>query len=103
MTWPVWKRWTPRLVSFQAALEPRLSGSLVGFLVRPRDRFFVPTCSASGTPRADAVKAGRRSGASTNSGIASPRLDGGEHGDHAARDRDIGDLLALGGIASNAP
>src|SRR5262245_58608074 len=70
----------PALVSFQAALEPRLSGSLVGFLVRPRDRFFVPTCSASGTPRADAVKAGRRSGASTNSGIASPRLDGGEHG-----------------------
>src|ERR1700681_4661531 len=34
---------------------------LVSFLVRPRGRFFVPTCAGAMTPRAGAVKAGRRS------------------------------------------
>ena len=52
----------------------------VSFFVRPESRFFVPTCSAPVTPRTDAVKAGRRSCASRRSYIASPRLDGGEHG-----------------------
>jgi len=34
---------------------------LLSFLVRPLDRFFVPTCAGAMTPRAAAVKDGRRS------------------------------------------
>jgi len=33
---------------------------LISFFVRREDRFFVPTCPGSMTPRADAVKDGRR-------------------------------------------
>jgi hypothetical protein len=51
---------------------------LVSFFVRPEDCFFVPTCGDSGTPSADAVKAGRRSCPATLSLIAGPRLEGGE-------------------------
>jgi hypothetical protein len=43
-------------------------------------RFFVPTCLGSGTPRADAVKDGRRCEGEADSAVARPRLDGGEHG-----------------------
>ena len=53
---------------------------LVSFLVRPQDRFFVPTCAGAMTPRADAVKAGRRSVDVANAGLDRPRLDGAEHG-----------------------
>jgi hypothetical protein len=53
---------------------------LVSFLVRPQDRFFVPTCAGAMTPRAGAVKAGRRSWGVACSGLRRPRLDGAEHG-----------------------
>jgi len=53
---------------------------LVPFLGSTESRFFVPTCHGSMTPRADAVKDGRRAGGSTSSAVARPRLDGGEHG-----------------------
>src|SRR5215813_440130 len=43
-------------------------------------RFFVPTRAAAGTPRAAAVKAGRRGASAALSAVARPRLDGGEHG-----------------------
>ena len=52
----------------------------VSFLVRPLDRFFVPTCAEAMTPRAGAVKAGRRSWRVAGPGRARPRLDGAEHG-----------------------
>ena len=52
----------------------------VSFLVRPQDRFFVPTCAGAMTPRAGAVKAGRRSWGVAGSGLDRPRLDGAEHG-----------------------
>src|SRR5215471_6850209 len=53
---------------------------LVSFLVRPGGRFFVPTCLGRVTPRAAAVKDGRRCGRAAGFGAARPRLDGGEHG-----------------------
>ncbi len=53
---------------------------LVPFLGSTESRFFVPTCHGSMTPRANAVKDGRRAGGSTSSAVARPRLDGGEHG-----------------------
>jgi len=53
---------------------------LVPFLGSTESRFFVPTSHGSMTPRADAVKDGRRAGGSTSSAVARPRLDGGEHG-----------------------
>src|ERR1700676_4160688 len=56
------------------------SGFLVRFFVRLQDRFFVPTCPGPVTPRAAAVKDGRRCGRAAGSGAARPRLDGGEHG-----------------------
>src|SRR5262249_7271139 len=43
-------------------------------------RFFVPPRAAAGTPRAAAVKAGRRGASAALSAVAKPRLDGGEHG-----------------------
>src|SRR5215475_15512804 len=43
-------------------------------------RFFVPTRAAAGTPRAAAVKAGRRDASATRSAVARPGLDGCEHG-----------------------
>jgi putative tryptophan/tyrosine transport system substrate-binding protein len=39
-----------------------------------------PTCRGGVTPRADAVKADRRSLCALSSALARPRLDGGEHG-----------------------
>jgi hypothetical protein len=55
-------------------------------LVRPENRFFVPTRIRSKTPRTDAVKAGRRPPSQT----ARSGLDGGEHGVmlHPAEDED---------------
>jgi hypothetical protein len=53
---------------------------LFSFFVRPEGRFFVPTCRARVTPRAAAVKDGRRRADGTNSVVDRPRLDGGEHG-----------------------
>ncbi len=53
---------------------------VVSFFVRGGDRFFVPTCAGAVTPRAAAVKAGRRCVLSAISAFARPRLDGGEHG-----------------------
>ena len=53
---------------------------LVSFFVRSEGRFFVPTCLGEVTPRADAVKDGRRSAGLTSSALDRPRLDGGEHG-----------------------
>lgn len=40
----------------------------------------VPTCFGSVTPRAVAVKDGRRCAGAAGSAVARPRLDGGEHG-----------------------
>jgi hypothetical protein len=62
---------------WKGPLTPTL---LVPFLGSTESRFFVPTCHGSMTPRADAVKDGRRAGGSTSSAVARPRLDGGEHG-----------------------
>jgi hypothetical protein len=81
MAWPGRKRWTPRLACGYAASGTVLCAFPVSFFVRPQDRFFVPTCSAPGTPAADAVKAGRRCGMAASSIVSSPRLDGGEHGE----------------------
>jgi hypothetical protein len=53
---------------------------LAGFFVRSEGRFFVPTCPGSVTPRADAVKDGRRSIGAASSTLDRPRLDGGKHG-----------------------
>ena len=53
---------------------------LLSFLVRPQDRFFVPTCAGAMTPRAGAFKAGRRSVDAANAGLDRPRLDDAEHG-----------------------
>ena len=53
---------------------------LSSFFVRSEGRFFVPTCRWSVTPRADAVKDGRRGARAAGSGAGRPRLDGGEHG-----------------------
>jgi hypothetical protein len=53
---------------------------LVSFFVRPEGCFFVPTCDGPVTPRAAAVKDGRRRAGSTYCVVARPRLDGGEHG-----------------------
>jgi hypothetical protein len=50
------------------------------FFVRLESRFFVPTCRARVTPRAAAVKDGRRRAGGTNSVVGRPRLDGVEHG-----------------------
>jgi hypothetical protein len=52
----------------------------IRFFVRSEGRFFVPTRTSAMTPRADAVKDGRRSIGFTNSALNRPRLDGGEHG-----------------------
>ena len=57
-----------------------LSFFSVSFFVRPEGRFFVPTRAGAGTPRAAAVKAGRRDTLAANSAATRPRLDGGEHG-----------------------
>jgi hypothetical protein len=57
-----------------------LSCFLFQFFVRPESRFFVPTCPQSVTPRADAVKDGRRSVPAAHSALDRPLLDGGEHG-----------------------
>jgi len=48
----------------------------VGFLVRPEDRFFVPTCRGAVTPRTAAVKEGRRPPPEAARSV----LDGGEPG-----------------------
>src|ERR1700674_1181173 len=64
----------------QVGAVPGASCFAVGFFVRPGDRFFVPTCPGPVTPRADAVKDGRRGAGVTSSTLARPRLDGGEHG-----------------------
>ena len=53
---------------------------LVGFFVRSEGRFFVPTRRFGVTPRADAVRAGRRRERAAGFGIGRPCLDGGEHG-----------------------
>ena len=53
---------------------------LVSLFVRSEGRFFVPTCPAPVTPSAVAVKDGRRRADAPSSGVARPRLDGGEHG-----------------------
>jgi hypothetical protein len=52
----------------------------VRFFVRSKDRFSVPTCKGSGTPRAAAVKDGRCRVGDARSAVSRPRLDGGEHG-----------------------
>src|SRR5260221_14630557 len=67
-------------VSDQIAAGPISSIFLVRFFVRSEGRFFVPTCPWPVTPRAGAVKDGRRGSPSPNSALARPRLDGGEHG-----------------------
>jgi hypothetical protein len=45
-----------------------------------RGPFLRPDLPGAVTPRADAVKAGRRSARAAPSAVARPRLDGGEHG-----------------------
>jgi hypothetical protein len=52
---------------------------LVSFFVRP-SAFLRPDLDPAGAPRATAVKAGRRCEGAASSGVARPRLDGGEHG-----------------------
>src|SRR5215475_14920223 len=60
-------------------------------------RFFVPTRAAAGTPRAAAVKAGRRGVSAALSAVARPRLDGGEHG---VRLRAVGTKTSPGAMTS---
>jgi hypothetical protein len=71
----------PAGFSYQTEAGAVSSGPLpVSFFVRPESRFFVPTRAGARTPRADAVKAGRRGALAASSPAARPRLDGGEHG-----------------------
>jgi hypothetical protein len=53
--------------------------SMVSFFVRPGP-FLRPDLDLAEAPRAAAVKAGRHCGRATDSAVARPRLDGGEHG-----------------------
>jgi len=50
------------------------------FLCSTSGPFLRPDLPAATTPRAAAVKAGRRAGGAALSAVARPRLDGGEHG-----------------------
>src|SRR5271166_5938033 len=75
---------------------------LGSFLVRSEGRFFAPTCLGSVTPRADAVKDGRRSKRAAGSGVGRPRLDGGEHGVTLREVGTLTNLDALRGVTRDA-
>jgi hypothetical protein len=57
-----------------------LTPILTSFFVRPKEPFLRPDLRSQMTPRAGAVKDGRRSGGASGSALDRPRLDGTEHG-----------------------